>query len=164
MEVGEKHGCGGYFRHGLRRYFCRRAPPTEVMLKTSTIPSSRWHSSGHLPNSHQQAPEGTGGQCVPSCWVRSSLHRAWPGPGWGWAALWGDTGLGRWPRVSGTRPKRAKNGAVLLQFVLCSVYMLLKLNWYKFKLEFRLLFKCNWCGNQKENSYRRYTKEKDKEI
>lgn len=41
MEVGEKHGCGGYFRHGLRRYFCRRAPPTEVMLKTSTIPSSR---------------------------------------------------------------------------------------------------------------------------
>lgn len=40
-EVGEKQGRSGYFQHGLRRYFCRRAPPTEVMLTISTVPSSR---------------------------------------------------------------------------------------------------------------------------
>ena len=37
----EKRGCSGYFQHGLRRYFCRWAPPTEVLLTISTVPSSR---------------------------------------------------------------------------------------------------------------------------
>lgn len=37
--------------------------------------------------------------------------------------------------------------------------MVLKLNWYKFKLMLQLLdFKCNLHGNHKENRYRIHTK------